>query len=97
MSTNQQRGGWEDKFEERFTDDKWCSCGGEYDSERQRKNLKSFIKETLATERERVLGEIKTVIKNSRTTEEHLGVGIREVTARTQVLVDIITSLKEQL
>lgn len=38
--------------------------------------------------------EILKIVKDSRTLEEQYGIGVREDTARTQVMVDIINAFE---
>ena len=52
-------------------------------------DLKSFISSLLAKQQE----EFVKIVKNSRTVDEHFGLGIKEETARNQVIADIKSKL----
>lgn len=73
---------------ERF-DELWGGYDSKIDSEGLDKKMLDFIEQELKKERE----EIVEIVRNSRTVEETLGIGIREDQARTQAIVDILSKL----
>jgi hypothetical protein len=55
-------------------------------------HIHDYVRKTIQQEKERVVKDIIEKIKRSRTHEESFGIGIREDTARSQVIIDIMLS-----
>lgn len=108
MKKEKKTSGWEERFDKELIPIDWLlyaqgerPCGdrgidllvAKFHSDR----IKAFIREELLSTRAEAIEEVIEIIKNSRTVEEHYGVGIRETTARNQILMDLLVLSKKEI